>query len=673
MKKDVFICYSHRDGELARRVRIALEANEIACWMDPALKRSESFDTEIAKVIPNCRVFLLLVSNGALESPKHLKRELAIADQFSVPVVAVFLTDKLKATEFHYLLATTLFLELAGSLRSTELESIISELRRLLSQLDYKRILDQEGASATVADHLSESPVPIDSPKHTPPIAGEKPATPASVRLPKNVALLYRRYAQPDEQVLAFLERELAAHGYTVFHDRSLSIGVEWFKAIEHKVRESDAVIPLVSQSSLDSEMLTFELKIAQETRQTSTETPPKPIILPVRIQHEGSLSGEIGVYLDRLQYFQWNSEADNEQLLAKLLESLRGAPPVDLRTIEMPGGAMPVDSTFYVEREGDEVFRTAIEREDCIVLVKGARQMGKTSLLARGLNRARRENPETSVAITDFQRLNLADFGDIRKFYYGLADMLADALDLEASIDSIWRERTSPNLNFEKYLRTCVLKNIPGRLIWAIDEADRLFAPEFGTEVFGLFRSWFNARQLDPSGIWRKLSLVIGYATEAHLFIKNRDMSPFNVGTLVPLRDFTTPEVAELNARHGSPLRSEEEIRDLQNLVGGQPFLVRRSLYAMAVNGTSLSELIQNAHRDEGLFGDHLHRFYMLLHQDGDLEGALRSLLRGENILTSDEFNRLRSAGLLRGESRHDATLRCGIYAEYLKSHLLT
>ena len=46
----------------------------------------------------------------------------------------------------------------------------------------------------------------------------------------------------------------------------------------------------------------------------------------------------------------------------------------------------MPLDSKFYVVRPTDDAFLEAIAQQDSIVLVKGARQMGKTSLLARGL-----------------------------------------------------------------------------------------------------------------------------------------------------------------------------------------------------------------------------------------------------------------------------------------------
>ena len=56
-----------------------------------------------------------------------------------------------------------------------------------------------------------------------------------------------------------------------------------------------------------------------------------------------------------------------------------------ELRDLEPVGGAVPLDSPFYVVRRTDEEFRAAIARRDSIVLVKGPREVGKTSLLARG------------------------------------------------------------------------------------------------------------------------------------------------------------------------------------------------------------------------------------------------------------------------------------------------
>ena len=89
-----------------------------------------------------------------------------------------------------------------------------------------------------------------------------------------------------------------------------------------------------------------------------------------------------------------------------------------------------------------------------------------------------------------------------------------------------------SPGINFERFLRREVLSKIDRQIVWGLDEVDRLFSCAFGSDIFGLFRSWHNKRALDPAGPWQHLTLVIAYATEAHLFITDLNQSPFNVGT---------------------------------------------------------------------------------------------------------------------------------------------
>src|SRR5205085_3187112 len=158
------------------------------------------------------------------------------------------------------------------------------------------------------------------------------------------------------------------------------------------------------------------------------------------------------------------------------------------------------------------------------------------------------------------------------------------------------------------------VLGKTSGPILWVLDEVDRLFPFAFGTEVFGLFRSWVNERALDPSGMWGRLTLAIAYATEAHLFITDMNQSPFNVGTRVTLADFTLEQVAELNQRYGSPLRDPAEISQFYELLGGQPYLTRRGLHELSARNLSFADFEVQATRDEGPVGDHLRRILVSL-----------------------------------------------------------
>src|SRR5262249_32281384 len=153
----------------------------------------------------------------------------------------------------------------------------------------------------------------------------------------------------------------------------------------------ADAVIPLLSAAAIRSEMLEYELTAAHDASQNQGG---RPRLLPIRVDYADALPDPLAAILDPLQAAIWNGPGDNERLLAELDRALRRptAPPPSLppEDLVVPIGALAPDNPFYIERSTDEDLRQAIRRRDSIILIHGARQMGKTSLLARGLQEAR-------------------------------------------------------------------------------------------------------------------------------------------------------------------------------------------------------------------------------------------------------------------------------------------
>jgi hypothetical protein len=274
-------------------------------------------------------------------------------------------------------------------------------------------------------------------------------------------------------------------------------------------------------------------------------------------------------------------------------------------------------------------------------------------------------------VVITDFQKLDTGFLASPEAFYKQLGARIADGLELDVFPEDSWNPKRTPAANFERFMSREILSKIEGRIIWGLDEVDRLFTCDFGGEVFGLFRAWYNERALDPSSTWGRLTQVIAYATEAHLFITDLNQSPFNVGVQLFLQDFTREQVTELNTRYGSPLKRDSDVDSFYALVGGHPYLVQRGLYMIVNQNLSLQSLAEQATRDEGPLGDHLRRMLVLLARDPELTESLRSLLKG-GAIDQSPFYRLRSAGLFAGESAHEARLRCAVYETYLSRHLL-
>ena len=509
------------------------------------------------------------------------------------------------------------------------------------------------------------------------------------------IVVLYKRDGQPDQDLVRYIESQLAEHGCAVFIDRFLTMGVDWAREIENRIRSADAVIPLLSADSIHSEMLGFELEIAHEASQLQRG---KPKLLPVRLNYTGPLAEPMASILDPIQYFLWEGPNDNLGLITELGEALRHlpatteepsraaavVPPSPATTaarqktpggltrplaLEAIGGAVPLDSEFYLTRPVDGDLYGAISKRDSVILIKGARQMGKTSLLARGLQHAR--NQGIRAVSTDLQKFNADSFQSVNHLYLTLAESMADQLELDVEPTNFWEARRGPNANFERFVRRAVLAPLRAPLVWGLDEVDRLFVTPYGSEVFGLLRSWHNERALDPAGPWSNLTIAIAFATEAHLFITDMNQSPFNVGTRLGLEDFTPVQVTELNRRYGTPVKSPEDLNRYYRLVGGQPYLVRRGLHELATRKIPFDAFEEIASRDEGFYGDHLRRILVSLARDTELAGIMHGILSGQPCPTAEAFDRLRSAGVVVGHTPEEARPRCRLYASYLRRHL--
>lgn len=510
----------------------------------------------------------------------------------------------------------------------------------------------------------------------------------------REVVLLYKRESQPDTTLVEILESQLEQDGYSTFIDRHLTLGMDWAREIEARIRSADAIIPLLSPDSIYSEMLAFEIETAQEAAQLQQG---QPRLLPVRLNYTGPLPEPLASILDPIQYFLWEGDQDNLGLITELKEGLKHLPepqtppqpkaaeagpapkPAESAAavpghprppaLEAIGGAVPLDSEFYVTRPADGELLAAISKRDSIVLIKGARQMGKTSMLARGLQYAREQ--KIPAVSTDLQKFNAENFKTVHRLYLTMAESIADQLNLEAEPAVSWDERRGPNANFERFLRKEVLSRLNSPLVWGLDEVDRLFVTPFGNEVFGLIRSWHNERALDPTGPWSRLTIAIAYATEAHLFITDINQSPFNVGTRLVLEDFTPLQVADLNRRYNSPIKSQDELNRFNRLVGGHPYLVRRGLHELATRKIPFGAFEDQAARDEFFYGDHLRRMLVLLARDPELSRIMRGVLDGQPCPTPESFERLRSAGLVTGHFPQEARPRCRLYTMYLRRHL--
>jgi len=271
--------------------------------------------------------------------------------------------------------------------------------------------------------------------------------------------------------------------------------------------------------------------------------------------------------------------------------------------------------------------------------------------------------------APTDFQKLSATQMASDDVFYRLLAATLARQLRVAYDFAAEWDPIFGASLNMGSFLRT-ILEQDERPLVWFIDEADKVFGAPFASDFFGLVRSWHNSRSTEPGGCWDRLIVVIGYATEAHLFIRDLNQSPFNVGRRMELEDFSLQQLLDLNGRYGGPLKSYEEAERLRGLIGGHPFLARKALDVLATGKEDLASLFAAGARDDGPFGDHLKRILISVSQLPHVLAYIRGLLAGGPVNDPDACYRLLSAGILRHDRGADVSFRCPLYGDYLRTH---
>ncbi|MBG1266265.1 AAA-like domain-containing protein [Nostoc sp. WHI] len=503
----------------------------------------------------------------------------------------------------------------------------------------------------------------------------------------KRIFISYKRNASPDEPV-AVQVYEALSQQHKVFIDQTMSVGTRWAECIEAEIRQADFLITFLSALSTNSEMVVAEIETAHHLAKSQAGC---PIILPVRLAYQEPFLYPLSAYLNGINWAFWKDENDTPRLIAELLQAVSGGalaiseekskadllqmsePSLLLRpfpsaqpvSLEMPEGTMEAQSAFYVERSSDALALQTIERQGVTITIKGPRQMGKSSLLIRTIHTA--VNAGKRVALLDFQLFDKAALTNADLFFRQFCTWLTDELEMTDKVDEYWNMPLGNSQRCTRYVGRYLLKEFGNPIVLAMDEVERVFDTDFRSDFFGMLRSWHNSRATTP--IWKQLDLALVTSTEPYQLIDNLNQSPFNVGLVIDLEDFTAAQVADLNRRHGSPINANEE-KQLMALLGGHPYLVRLALYSVAIARLYPTELFANAIADNGLFGNHLRNHLFRLHNKQELVKGMFQVIHQNTCEDESIFFRLRGAGLVRRQGRV-VLPRCQLYADYFREHL--
>ena len=339
----------------------------------------------------------------------------------------------------------------------------------------------------------------------------------------------------------------------------------------------------------------------------------------------------------------------------------------LDQNTLELPIDNVPLNSPFYIERIPHESgCYEEISRSGAFIRIKAPRQMGKSSLMYRILDNAKKQNHQT--ALIHFQQAESNILNDLDYCLRWFCANLSRQLNLELKLEECWDEFLGSKMSCTCYLQENILAKIKEPLVIALEEVNEIIEyPQVAKEFLTLLRFWHEKAKNDL--LWQKLRLIMVHSTEIYIPL-DINQSPLNVGLRVELEPFDREQVEDLVLRHNLTLEAHD-IDRLMALVGGFPYLTRRALYHLARRDITLQELWLNAPTDSGIYRNHLQRHLRNLESDSELIQALKTVLKAENAIAVEQIVgfKLHSMGLVKLHG-NQVSISCDLYRKYFLDH---
>jgi hypothetical protein len=209
----------------------------------------------------------------------------------------------------------------------------------------------------------------------------------------------------------------------------------------------------------------------------------------------------------------------------------------------------------LYVIREADKQLRNVIEDMGRPGYILVARQMGKTNLL---LNAKRvLEDKNNALIYIDLS----APFASERECFRHIIDTAIETRPdcFEKCGKTILEARkgalSASYKEHENELRF-LLGSITGKVVIILDEIDSLTKGNFSDKIFAQIRSVYFTRMNYPQ--FNRLTYVLSGVVEPNEIIKDKRISPFNIGEKIYLDDFTFDQFLDFLSRADLSFKKE-------------------------------------------------------------------------------------------------------------------
>jgi len=217
------------------------------------------------------------------------------------------------------------------------------------------------------------------------------------------------------------------------------------------------------------------------------------------------------------------------------------------------------IPTELYVERKADKQLAQIITDMGRPGYILVARQMGKTNLL---INAKRKYTTDKNIIVY----IDLSNrFDTDRQCFRSIIDTIISTNeehlgDLADKILSDREVKNIPAYTEHSIELRLILNHIKGKLIIILDEIDSLTAAEYSDKIFAQIRSVYFERV--NFSCLERLTYVLSGVAEPSEIIKDKSISPFNIGQRIVLGDFDLSEFSDFIKKTNIKINAESASR---------------------------------------------------------------------------------------------------------------